>query len=78
MTNNKIAGTLFAIIEDTAHAMIPHLYSRFTYSDAQRADCERMESMVARVASNEILDPLTQTLRIFGIRRHIQDKMATK
>ena len=78
MTSNKIAGTLFTIIEDTAHAMIPHLYSRFTYSDAQRADCERMESMVARVASNEMFDPLTKTLRIFGIRRLIQDKMATK
>ena len=76
--DNKLTTTLLAIIEDSAHALIPHLYSKFTYNDAQRRDCASMEALVARVASHELFDPLTQTLRSFGIRKLIQEKMATK
>ena len=75
---SDITNTLFSIIEDRARCIVPHLYSVYTYNDAQRRDGSNMEALVASVAEDPMFDPLTQTARVFGIRRLIQEKMASK
>ena len=78
LSEKVIQSTLYRIVDDKAKEHISSLYGRYTYNEAQIRHGREMEQFVAKVAKDPMFDPLTQTVRLFGVRSVIETKMTTK